>query len=104
MDEIEKRGHPRRDAFVAVMVTPNGDLHSADILDVSEGGVRVGLSSGWMPAAGTRLRLFFRLDARSEVAIEGSVVRIGVDHLGLQFAPAQEKQIQTLLSAVGKDA
>jgi hypothetical protein len=104
MDEIEKRGHPRTDAFVAVMVTPNGDLHSADVLDVSESGARVGLSSGWMPATGTRLRLFFRLDARNELAIEGSVARVGVDHLGLQFAPAQEAQIQSLLSAVGKGA
>jgi len=104
MDEIEKRGHPRRDAFVAVMVTPNGDLHSAEVIDVSEGGARVGLSSGWMPATGTRLRLFFRLDPGHELAIEGSVARVGVDHLGLQFAPAQEAQIRSLLSAIGRIA
>jgi len=104
MDEIERRGYPRRDAFVAVMITPNGDLHHADVLDISEGGARVGLSSGWMPSAGTRLRMYFRLDARSEVAIDGSVARVGVDHLGLQFAPEQEAQIQSLLTAVGRNA
>jgi len=102
MDEIEKRGHPRADAFIAVMVTPNGDLHSAEVIDVSESGARVGLSPGWMPATGTRLRLFFRLDADNELAIEGSVARVGVDHLGLRFAPAQEAQIQSLLSTVGR--
>ena len=102
MEDNERRGHPRKDVFVAVMITPNGDFHSADVFDLSEGGARVGLSSGWTPAAGTRLKVFFRLDASSEVSIEGHVARVGVDHLGLQFAPAQEARIQELLSAVGK--
>jgi hypothetical protein len=100
MDGIERRGHPRRETYVAIMITPNGDLHSADVLDLSESGARVALPSGWTPAAGTRLRMYFRLDARSEVAVESSVVRVGVDHLGLKFAPAQEAKINSLLSAV----
>jgi hypothetical protein len=104
MSEIERRGHPRQEASMAIMVTPNGDFHSADILDLSEGGARLGLTEGWSPAAGTRLRLFFRLDARSEVAIEGQVARVGIDHLGVQFAPAQEERIQRLLLAAGKGA
>ena len=102
MEEFERRGYPRKDVFVAVMITPNGDFHSADVFDLSEGGARVGLPAGWAPAAGTRIRVFFRLDASSEVAIEGLVARVGVDHLGLQFAPAQEARIQALMSAVGK--
>lgn len=102
MDDIERRGHPRTEVCIAILITPNGDLHSAEIMDVSAGGARLGLPSGWTPAAGTRVRAYFRLDARSELAIEGQVVRVGVDHLGLQFAPAQEQQVQRLLAAVGK--
>jgi len=104
MDDTERRGHARKDVCVAILVTPNGDFHSADVLDLSESGARVGLSSGWTPAPGTRLRLYFRLDARSELAIEGRVIRVGIDHLGLQFAPAQQAQIESLLQVVGKDA
>jgi hypothetical protein len=46
--------------------------------------------------------MYFRLDAHSEVAIECRVARVGIDHLGLQFAPAQEERIQCLLLAVGR--
>jgi hypothetical protein len=46
--------------------------------------------------------MFFRLDARSELAIEGKVARVGVDHVGVQFGPAQENQIRTLLQSVSK--
>lgn len=102
MTDIERREHPRKEAVVAIMITPNGDFHSADLLDLSEGGARVGLSAGWAPAAGTRVRMYVRLDARSEVAIEGQVTRVGIDHLGVQFAPAQEDPIQRLLLAVSK--
>lgn len=102
MSGIERREHVREDAFMAIMITPNGDRHSAYVLDLSEGGARVGLSAGWTPATGTRLRMYFRYDADHEVAIEGRVARIGVDHLGLQFAPAQEEQIRSLLTAVGR--
>ena len=102
MNDIERREHWRNETAMAIMVSPNGDYHRADILDLSEGGARVGLSAGWMPPAGTRLRMYFRLDARSELALEARVARVGIDHLGVQFGPAQENQIRTLLQAVSK--
>jgi hypothetical protein len=102
MNDIERREHSRNETAVAIMVTPNGDFHRADILDLSAGGARVCLWPGWAPPAGTRLRMFFRLDARSELAIEGKVARVGVDHVGVQFGPAQENQIRTLLQSVSK--
>jgi hypothetical protein len=99
MTAIERRGHSRKEMVMAIMISPNGGGHSADLLDLSEGGVRVGLSIGWTPAPGTLLRMYFRLDACNQVSIEGRVTRVAVDHLGLEFAPAQEAQIQSLLSS-----
>jgi hypothetical protein len=99
MTVIERREHSRKDMVMAIMVSPNGGAHSADLLDLSEGGARVGLSVGWTPAAGTLLRMFFRLDASHQVTIEGRVTRVAVDHLGLEFAPAQETEIRNLLDS-----
>jgi hypothetical protein len=99
MEAIERRGHARKETVMAIMISPNGGAHSADLLDLSEGGVRVGLSIGWTPAPGTLLRMFFRVDASHQVTIEGRVTRVAVDHLGLEFAPAQEAQIQSLLNS-----
>jgi hypothetical protein len=102
MSDNEKREFPRQTVVVAVMITPNGDCHPADVLDLSQGGARVGLCPGWTPVAGTVVRMYVRLDTRNEVAIHGRVTRVGVDHLGVQFAPEQDERIQTLLQAVEK--
>lgn len=96
----EKREHPRQAVFTAAMVTPNGDRHNAEIFDLSMGGAHVGLSGDWSPACGTVLRLSFLDGTADAVVLEGRVARVAVDHLGLEFAPAQEAQIQRLLHAI----
>lgn len=99
--DIERRRHPRHNTLMAIMVTPNGDRHAASVLDVSEGGVRVRLpEEHWSPSEGCNLRLFFEIDPIQTVVVQGRVVRVCVDHLGVQFAPAQERQIHELLRSI----
>lgn len=96
----EKRGHPRQAVFTAVMVTPNGDRHNAEVFDLSLGGAHVGLSGDWTPACGTTLRMTFLDGTDDVVVLQGRVARVAVDHLGLEFAPAQEDRIRQLLDAI----
>jgi hypothetical protein len=98
----EKRRHPRREVFSAVMVTPNGDRHRAHVLDLSAGGARVDLPADWVPSNGARLKVFFRVDSDREIALDTHVVRVAIDHLGLEFDPAQDERIEQLLEEVGQ--
>lgn len=101
MDQtIEKRRHPRQQVSSAVMITPNGDRHNAQVFDLSAGGARVGLPIDWIPPEGIALRVFFLFDTDHPIVLEGHVTRVAVDHLGLEFSPAQEEQIRELLDVV----
>jgi len=94
---VEKRQHPRQQVSGAVMITPNGDRHNAQVLDLSLGGARMGLPADWVPSDGTALRIFFLFDTDSPIMLEGRVIRVAIDHLGLEFAPDQEERIRDLL-------
>ena len=101
MDQvIEKRQHPRQNVVSAVMVAPNGDQHSAQLMDLSLGGARVGLPDDWTPSDGTALRLFFFADTANAIVLAVRVKRVAIDHLGLEFSPEQEGQIQHLLEVL----
>jgi hypothetical protein len=99
--DTERRRHPRQNTLMAIMFTPNGDRHAASVLDVSEGGARIRLpEDDWTPHDGANLRLFFEIDPIQTVAVDGRVVRVCIDHLGVQFAPKQERQIHELLTSL----
>lgn len=97
---IEQRQHPRRDILSAVMITPNGDQHDAQVLDLSSGGARLCLPEHWSLNHGAALRMFFMFDTTDPIALKGQVTRVAVDHMGVQFAPAQEERIRALLAVV----
>ena len=99
---IEQRKHPRREFLEAVMVTPNGDRHDAVVLDMSLGGARMRLPDDWAPNLGAALRVFFLFDTSDAVTLEGRVVRVAVDHMGIQFAPEQDNRIRALLDAISR--
>lgn len=97
---VEKRRHPRHSVISAVMVAPNGDQHSAQLLDLSLGGARVGLPEDWAPSDGLALRLFFFADTEDVIVLAARVTRVAIDHLGLEFSPKQEGQVQHLLDVL----
>ncbi|QNP40560.1 PilZ domain-containing protein [Lysobacter solisilvae (ex Woo and Kim 2020)] len=99
--ETENRRHRRRNTLMAIMFTPNGERHSASVLNMSEGGARLCLpEDDWTPTEGAALRMFFELDPDQPIVVHGLVVRVGIDHLGVLFAPAQEQQINEVLSSL----
>ena len=101
MDQtIEKRRLPRQQVSSAVMIAPNGHRHNAQIFDISAGGVRVGLPEDWVPSDGTSLRVYFLFDTDHPIMLHGHVTRVAVDHLGLEFEPAQEERIFELMQLV----
>ncbi len=99
--DTERRRHPRRNTLMAIMVTPNGDRHAATVLDVSAGGARMRLpDEHWTPSEGSALRMFFEVDEEQTIAVRGRVVRVCIDHFGVQFGPKQERQIHDLLDSI----
>lgn len=101
MNMQERRQHSRYDVVVAVMLTPNGDQHHASVMDLSEGGARVGLSEGWLPPEGMPLRVLFQVHDADIIALQAKVTRVGADHMGVEFDEAQDIRIQQLLRDVG---
>ena len=97
---IEQRKHPRHEVLNAVMVTPNGDRHDAQVLDISLGGARLRLPDDWVPKDGAALRVFFLFDTDDAITLQGQVSRVAVDHMGVEFAPAQEERIRALLEVL----
>lgn len=99
---VEKRRYKRRDLVGAIMIAPNGHQHDAQVLDLSEGGVRVDLpDDDWVPSDGSALKVFFVFDGYQAIMLESHVARIAVDHMGLEFEPAQEDLIEHLLDVAG---
>jgi len=94
----ERRRHRRADVFTAIMISPNGHENRSTVYDLSESGVRVGLPEDFEHAVGAGVRLFFQLDDNETVTLNGNIVRVAIDHLGVQFAPAQDEQIRYLMS------
>lgn len=98
MDHDEKRRHQRHNVFSAIMISPNGHENRATVYDLSESGARVGLPDDFEHDVGASLRLFFLLDETETVILNAHIVRVAIDHLGVQFAPAQEDDIRHLMT------
>ena len=97
----EQRAYPRKRTLTAVMVTPNGHQHDAQVLDLSLGGARLRLPGDWTPRDGATLRISFLQDTDDAVTLVGHVTRVAVDHMGVAFDPAQEPQVRELFDAIG---
>jgi len=95
--DTEQRHTSRHEVSGAVMITPNGHGHDAEIFDISAGGARLGLPDDWTPVDGASLRVFFLSDTDHPIMLQGHVTRVAVDQLGLAFEPAQEKRIFELM-------
>ena len=93
----EHRRHPREDTYQAIMVSPNGHQHRASVLNLSESGARVGLPEDFHRAVGAELKLYFPLEDKETVMLKGHVVRVAVDHVGVEFNSLQEDDIRYLM-------
>lgn len=103
MDQTtERRRYMRQEVVSAVMITRNGKQHAAQILDISTGGARLDLPVDWTPPNGSALRIFFLLGTGDAIVLEAHVARMGIDHMGVAFDPAQEDLIRQLMGEINK--
>ena len=101
-DQTERRRFSRHKVVRAIMVRPNGHRLDAQVLDLSYGGARVTLPQHWTPPNGASLRLYFEnQDEHESITLRGHVTRVGLDDIGVEFEPAQEKDIQELFASLG---
>ena len=97
---VEMRRHQRLETFRAIMVSPNGHMHTAFVTDLSVGGARLSLPDDLIPYTGMILKISFSCDSDA-VLLLGRVVRVGVDHMGVKFEEDQRQGIRRVLEAAG---
>ena len=98
MNFDEKRRHPRKDIYTAALIALGEDGYLTEVWDLSQGGARLGRPKRWpagvMPAA---VRIYFLLDQETVIRLTARVVRLGDEHVGVEFATGQDERIQRLL-------
>jgi hypothetical protein len=92
----ERRRHARTDVAAAVMVSPNGHENRTTVFDLSESGARIGLPADFEHGAGATVRLYFPR-TQGAVIVNARILRVAVDHLGVEFAPGQEGAVLQLI-------
>jgi len=96
----ENRKYPREDVYQAIMVSPNGHQHRASVLNLSASGARVGLPGDFRRAVGSELKLYFPIEDHETVMLTGHVVRVAVDHVGVEFNPMQDDDIRYVMQHI----
>jgi hypothetical protein len=103
MDPIDHRRHRRESVAMAVIVTPSGAAPVTATIDLSEGGTCLDWSLRDNITIGTPVHLCFLLDGGQAIELDGRVVRIGRDHAGIEFLPAQQDVVRQLLAEARSD-
>lgn len=94
----EKRRHPRKDVFIAALLTQGEEAFLSEVWDLSQGGARLGRPKGWrLEAAPHPIKVYFMLDQETVIPVMASVIRVTDAHLGVSFATGQDERIQGLL-------
>ena len=97
MSTSEKRQHPRKDVFSPVLIALEDQGYLTEAWDLSRGGARLGRPARWAAGYGTVLKLYFLLDQETVIMVTATLVRLGADHLGVQFGADQEERVQALM-------
>ena len=100
---VEKRRHRRSEVATVIMVSPNGHENRTVVYDMSRSGARIGLPRDLDFGMGAGVRLFFPRVHGSPVIVGAKIVRIAIDHLGIEFGPGQEAVIHKLLISLTPD-
>lgn len=97
MDFPEKRRHPRKDVFSAALIALGDEGFLSEVWDLSQGGARIGRPQRWTRTGEAEVRIYFMLDQETVIAVAARVVRVGDEHLGIEFLSGQEDRVQALL-------
>jgi len=99
----DRRRHERAEVATAIMVSPNGHENRTTVYDLSESGARIGLPVDFEFGVGAGVRLFFPLLRGPTVVLGAKIVRVAIDHLGIEFGTGQEAAISQLREALAPD-
>ena len=99
--ESNRRRHERKPVATVILVSPNGLENRTSVFDVSASGARIGLPKDFEFGVGAGVRLFFPTP-KGNIAFGARIVRVALDHLGIEFGPGQEGAIRELLSELAE--
>jgi len=97
----ERRRHVRREVSTAIMVSPNGQPNRTSVFDLSESGARIGLPEDFEHGLGALVRLHFP-NTNAPLIVFAEIVRVAVDHLGVQFVEDQDVVVAQLLEELSE--
>ena len=101
--EDDRRRHTRSEVATAILVSPNGHESRTAVYDLSESGARIGLPADFEFGIGAGVRLFFPLARGPTLALGARIVRVAIDHLGIEFGGGQEAEIAQLIEGLSPD-
>ena len=99
----DRRRHERAVVATAIMVSPNGHESRTAVYDLSDSGARIGLPANFDFGVGAGVRLFFPLLRHPTIVLGAKIVRVAIDHLGIEFGTGQEAEIRQLREALAPD-
>ena len=99
----DRRRDRRAEVATIILVAPNGNENRTVVYDMSRSGAKIGLPSELDFGLGAGVRLYFPRVHGSTIVVGAKIVRIAIDHLGVEFGPGQEKTIHELLFALTPD-
>jgi hypothetical protein len=99
----ERRRHRRSEVATVIQVSPNGHENRSVVYDMSRSGARIGLPRDPDFGVGAGVRLFFPRVHGSTIMLGAKIVRVAIDHLGIEFGPGQEAVIHKLLISLTPD-
>ena len=99
----ERRRHRRSEVATVILVSPNGHENRTVVYDLSRSGAKTGLPLDLDFGVGAGVRLYFPRVHGETIIVGAKIVRVAIDHLGVEFGPGQEKAIRELLEALSPD-
>jgi len=99
----ERRRHRRAEVATIILVSPNGHENRSVVYDMSRSGARISLPRDLDFGIGAGVRLYFPRVHGSTVVLGAKIVRVAIDHLGIEFGPGQEAIIHKLLESLSPD-
>lgn len=99
----DRRRDRRSEVATVILVAPNGNENRTVVYDMSRSGAKIGLPHDLDFGLGAGVRLYFPRVHGSTIVVGAKIVRIAIDHLGVEFGPGQEQTIHELLFALSPD-
>ena len=99
----DRRRDRRSEVATVILVAPNGHENRTAVYDMSRSGARIGLPLDLDFGVGAGVHLYFPRVHGEPIKVGAKIVRVGKEHLGIEFGPGQDQVIGELLQAFTPD-